>query len=111
MSGLGSGMPKSVTLVTQVTVNFWAHVTGGTMKGVNPMSVQGKVRPICHPPPGMQLSCDGIVSHYPETPSPGMDASIVYLIVKKRNITMKLTMHFHCAAALGGWLVRCWRFG
>ncbi len=27
MSGLGSGMPKSVTLVTQVTVNFWAHVT------------------------------------------------------------------------------------
>ena len=26
MSGLGSGMPKSVTLVTQVTVNFWAHV-------------------------------------------------------------------------------------
>ena len=29
MSGLGSGMPKSVTLVTQVTVNFWAHVTHG----------------------------------------------------------------------------------
>ena len=28
MSGLGSGMPKSVTLVTQVTVNFWAHVSG-----------------------------------------------------------------------------------
>jgi hypothetical protein len=29
MSGLGSGMPKvlSVTTVTQVTVNFWAHVT------------------------------------------------------------------------------------
>ena len=26
MSGLGSGMPKSVTSVTQVTVNFWAHV-------------------------------------------------------------------------------------
>ena len=27
MSGLGSGMPKSVTLVTQVTVNLLAHVT------------------------------------------------------------------------------------
>ena len=27
VSGLGSGMPKSVTPVTQVTVNFWAHVT------------------------------------------------------------------------------------
>jgi hypothetical protein len=26
MSGLGSGMPKSVTMVTLVTVNFWAHV-------------------------------------------------------------------------------------
>ena len=27
MSGLGSGMPQGVTMVTPVTVNFWAHVT------------------------------------------------------------------------------------
>jgi hypothetical protein len=34
MSGLGSGMPKSVTMVTLVTVNFWAHVTVALLDGV-----------------------------------------------------------------------------
>ena len=34
MSGLGSGMPKSVTMVTLVTVNFWAHVNNMVVGGV-----------------------------------------------------------------------------
>ena len=48
MSGLGSGMPKSVTLVTQVTVNLLAHVrdvTEGARGGDEEPSTAGDLSP------------------------------------------------------------------